>query len=259
MSNLELIRDARGQETAFTYDGHNRVKSIVYPGSTDADPRVEHFTYDDAGGLETRQDRRGIVTTFAYDMPSIVAGRFLQGVGGGGPVPATLALVADLCPVERRGVPCISHPIRRWCAARDTALTDLIARYAYDERTLELLAPFKPDLLLLDGYLLLLTEPIMTGRLVPPLGMAGIGVIAAEIQDLAKRAKERHLKAHEITGSTFTVSNLGMFQIERFTAVINPPEGAILAVGDSREEALERADQAEGMIRFETVDVQALV
>jgi MFS family permease len=46
-----------------------------------------------------------LITTLAYDMPSIVAGRFLQGVGGGGLVPATLALVADLYPVERRGVP----------------------------------------------------------------------------------------------------------------------------------------------------------
>lgn len=45
------------------------------------------------------------VTTFAYDMPSMVTGRFLQGVGGGGLVPATLALVADLYPPERRGVP----------------------------------------------------------------------------------------------------------------------------------------------------------
>ena len=46
-----------------------------------------------------------LVTALAYDMPSMVAGRFLQGVGGGGLVPATLALVADLYPVERRGVP----------------------------------------------------------------------------------------------------------------------------------------------------------
>lgn len=46
-----------------------------------------------------------LVTTVAYDMPSIVTGRFLQGVGGGGLVPATLALVADLYPVERRGIP----------------------------------------------------------------------------------------------------------------------------------------------------------
>ncbi|MCD4527317.1 MFS transporter [Nocardioides sp. cx-173] len=46
-----------------------------------------------------------LVTTLAYDMPSMVAGRFLQGLGGGGLVPATLALVADLYPRERRGVP----------------------------------------------------------------------------------------------------------------------------------------------------------
>ncbi|WP_182526436.1 MFS transporter [Nocardioides dongkuii] len=46
-----------------------------------------------------------LVTALAYDMPSMVAGRFLQGVGGGGLVPATLALVADLYPRERRGVP----------------------------------------------------------------------------------------------------------------------------------------------------------
>ena len=46
-----------------------------------------------------------LVTALAYDMPSMVIGRFLQGVGGGGLVPATLALVADLYPKERRGVP----------------------------------------------------------------------------------------------------------------------------------------------------------
>src|SRR6478609_8529825 len=46
-----------------------------------------------------------LVTTLAYDLPTMVAGRFLQGVGGGGLVPATLALVADLYPAQRRGVP----------------------------------------------------------------------------------------------------------------------------------------------------------
>ena len=46
-----------------------------------------------------------LVTALAYDMASMVGGRFLQGVGGGGLVPATLALVADLYPAHRRGVP----------------------------------------------------------------------------------------------------------------------------------------------------------
>ncbi|HET9987016.1 MAG TPA: pyruvate dehydrogenase complex dihydrolipoamide acetyltransferase [Kofleriaceae bacterium] len=59
----------------------------------------------------------------------------------------------------------------------------------------------------------------------------GIGSIAAEVRDLADRAKNRQLKGPEITGSTFTVSNLGMFGIERFTAILNPPEAGILAIG----------------------------
>ncbi|MBK9032773.1 MAG: pyruvate dehydrogenase complex dihydrolipoamide acetyltransferase [Myxococcales bacterium] len=66
--------------------------------------------------------------------------------------------------------------------------------------------------------------------------LKGLGVVAAEVADLAKRARERALKGHEITGSTFTVSNLGMFNIERFTAIINPPEAAILAVGGISDE-----------------------
>jgi pyruvate dehydrogenase E2 component (dihydrolipoamide acetyltransferase) len=61
--------------------------------------------------------------------------------------------------------------------------------------------------------------------------LKGIGAIAADVKDLAERAKHRQLKGHEITGSTFTVSNLGMFSIERFTAILNPPEAGILAVG----------------------------
>jgi pyruvate dehydrogenase E2 component (dihydrolipoamide acetyltransferase) len=66
----------------------------------------------------------------------------------------------------------------------------------------------------------------------------GIGSIAAEIKDLADRARKRALKVHEITGSTFSVSNLGMFGIERFTAIINPPEAGILAVGAARDVAV---------------------
>jgi pyruvate dehydrogenase E2 component (dihydrolipoamide acetyltransferase) len=55
--------------------------------------------------------------------------------------------------------------------------------------------------------------------------------IAAESHDLAGRARERRLAPEEYTGGTFSVSNLGMLDIEEFTAVINPPEAGILAVG----------------------------
>lgn len=55
--------------------------------------------------------------------------------------------------------------------------------------------------------------------------------IGQEAKDLAGRARERRLKPEEYTGGTFSVSNLGMFDIDQFTAVINPPEAGILAVG----------------------------
>ncbi len=59
--------------------------------------------------------------------------------------------------------------------------------------------------------------------------------ISAKAHDLAKRARERKLLPEEYTGSTFSVSNLGMFGIDQFTAIINPPEAAILAIGGVEE------------------------
>ncbi len=58
-----------------------------------------------------------------------------------------------------------------------------------------------------------------------------VGQIAREVRELAERARARKLHPEEYTGATFSISNLGMFGIDEFTAVINPPEGAILAVG----------------------------
>jgi pyruvate dehydrogenase E2 component (dihydrolipoamide acetyltransferase) len=59
--------------------------------------------------------------------------------------------------------------------------------------------------------------------------------ISAEAKELAKRARERKLKPEEYTGSTFSISNLGMFGIDQFTAIINPPEVGILAVGTAAD------------------------
>ena len=63
----------------------------------------------------------------------------------------------------------------------------------------------------------------------------GLGQISTEVRELAGRAREKRLQPDEYTGSTFSISNLGMFGIEEFTAVINPPEAGILAVGTVEE------------------------
>jgi pyruvate dehydrogenase E2 component (dihydrolipoamide acetyltransferase) len=67
-----------------------------------------------------------------------------------------------------------------------------------------------------------------------------VSAIGAETRDLAARAREQKLTLQEMSGSTFTVSNLGMFGVDAFTAVINPPEAAILAVGATRKDVVFR-------------------
>jgi pyruvate dehydrogenase E2 component (dihydrolipoamide acetyltransferase) len=67
--------------------------------------------------------------------------------------------------------------------------------------------------------------------------------ISAEVRDLAGRARDRKLKPEEFTGSTFTISNLGMYDVTEFTAIINPPESSILAVGAVRKQPVVKGDQ----------------
>lgn len=72
------------------------------------------------------------------------------------------------------------------------------------------------------------------GLLVPVVRHAdakGLAEISAEVRGFAKKAKEKKLQPSDWSGNTFTISNLGMFGIEEFTAIINPPDAAILAVG----------------------------
>ncbi|MFN8154015.1 MAG: pyruvate dehydrogenase complex dihydrolipoamide acetyltransferase [Bacteroidia bacterium] len=72
------------------------------------------------------------------------------------------------------------------------------------------------------------------GLLVPVVRFADsktLSQIATEVKDYAKRAKEKKLQPQDWEGNTFTISNLGMFNIEEFTAIINPPDASILAVG----------------------------
>ncbi len=71
--------------------------------------------------------------------------------------------------------------------------------------------------------------------------LKGIAEIAAEVRELAGRAREKKLTPEEYSGSTFSISNLGMFGIDEFTAIINPPEAGILAVGAVTERVVVEA------------------
>jgi pyruvate dehydrogenase E2 component (dihydrolipoamide acetyltransferase) len=79
----------------------------------------------------------------------------------------------------------------------------------------------------------------LDGGLITPIVKAadtkGLGQISAEVKDLAARAKDKKLKPSDYEGGSFSVSNLGMFGIRNFTAVINPPQSAIMAVGAGEE------------------------
>ena len=68
----------------------------------------------------------------------------------------------------------------------------------------------------------------------------GITEISREIKEMAARAREKRLQPEEYTGATFSISNLGMFGIREFTAIINPPEAAIIAVGAATPSAVVR-------------------
>jgi pyruvate dehydrogenase E2 component (dihydrolipoamide acetyltransferase) len=79
---------------------------------------------------------------------------------------------------------------------------------------------------------------IEDGLIVPVIRFAdqkGLSHIAAESKDLAGRARNKKLQPNEFTGNTFTISNLGMMDIEEFTAIINSPDSAIMAVGRIKE------------------------
>ncbi|HZB56271.1 MAG TPA: pyruvate dehydrogenase complex dihydrolipoamide acetyltransferase [Reyranella sp.] len=73
--------------------------------------------------------------------------------------------------------------------------------------------------------------------------MKGLAQIATEMKDLAARAKTGKLKLEEFQGGGFTISNLGMFGIQNFSAIINPPQAMILAVGVGEERAVVRKGQ----------------
>ena len=90
------------------------------------------------------------------------------------------------------------------------------------------------NIILWDDVHLGIATSVEENLIVPVIREAqnrSLGQIVATLADLTDRARNRRLTPAEMMGSTFTISNLGMFGIESFTAIINPPESAILAVG----------------------------
>jgi len=84
------------------------------------------------------------------------------------------------------------------------------------------------------------------GLLVPVVRFAdnkSLSVISAEVKDLGGKAKNKELQPADWEGNTFTISNLGMFGIEEFTAIINSPDACILAVGGIKETAIVKDGQ----------------
>ncbi len=84
------------------------------------------------------------------------------------------------------------------------------------------------------------------GLLVPVVRFADnkpLSHISAEVKELGGKAKSKKLQPDEMTGNTFTISNLGMFGIEEFTAIINPPDACIMAVGGIKQTAIVKDGQ----------------
>jgi pyruvate dehydrogenase E2 component (dihydrolipoamide acetyltransferase) len=87
---------------------------------------------------------------------------------------------------------------------------------------------------------------VKDGLLVPVIRFAdnkSLSHIATEVKDLAQKAHDKKLQPSDWEGSTFTVSNLGMFGVEEFTAIINPPDACILAIGGIKETAVVKNGQ----------------
>ena len=83
------------------------------------------------------------------------------------------------------------------------------------------------------------------GLIVPVIRFAdqkSLSQIAADAKELYGKAKDKKLQPAEFSGNTFTISNLGMMDIEEFTAIINPPDSAILAVGRIKEIVVKKGD-----------------
>jgi pyruvate dehydrogenase E2 component (dihydrolipoamide acetyltransferase) len=78
------------------------------------------------------------------------------------------------------------------------------------------------------------------------INLKGLEQIATEVKDIAGRARTNKLTMDELSGGTFTISNLGMFGVSNFSAIINPPQACILAVSAAEKRVIPKASPKEG-------------
>ena len=97
-----------------------------------------------------------------------------------------------------------------------------------------------------------------TGLITPIIKDAdrkGLRDISSEMKDLAKRAKDNKLLPEEFQGGTFTISNMGMFGVNNFTAIINPPQACILAIGGAKKKLVPDDNDPKGFKAATTMEV----
>jgi len=133
-------------------------------------------------------------------------------------------------------------------AGKDVSLNDIlifaVSRVLPTHPNLN--AEFQPDALLIHQDVHIgFAVGAEDGLYIPVVRSAGklsIEQIAAETRRLTDKVAAKELREEEMTGGTFTISNLGMFGVESFTAIISPPQTAILSVGEVRERPVRAAD-----------------
>ncbi|WP_284164163.1 pyruvate dehydrogenase complex dihydrolipoamide acetyltransferase [Frigidibacter sp. SD6-1] len=141
--------------------------------------------------------------------------------------------------LEARGVKLsVNDFVIKACAAALQAVPDANAVWAGD-RILKL----KPS----DVAVAVAVEGGLFTPVLKDAEAKSLSALSAEMKDLATRAKTKKLAPHEYQGGSFAISNLGMFGIDNFDAVINPPHGAILAVGAGVKKPVVKADGTIGV------------
>lgn len=112
-------------------------------------------------------------------------------------------------------------------------------------------ASFTPEAILMHRHADIGVAVAIEGGLITPIvrhaETKGLKEISDEVKDMAERARNRKLMPEEYQGGSFSISNLGMFGIKEFSAVINPPHGAILAVGAGEKRPVVLADDTLGV------------